>query len=84
MEPAAMRDALAACGGLDTLVTVVDASVFAKGLWATGARVLERRDLGLDGLTSVYDVLSSAGLWKVSATSWKGPVSRRMHLHQLR
>jgi G3E family GTPase len=63
-EPAAMRDALAACGGLDTLVTVVDASVFAKGLWATGARVLERRDLGLDGLTSVYDVLSSAGLWR--------------------
>lgn len=64
VEPAAMRDALAACGGLDTLVTVVDASVFAKGLWATGARVLERRDLGLDGLTSVYDVLSSAGLWR--------------------
>ena len=63
-EPAAMRDALCGCGGLDTLVTVVDASVFAQGLWATGARVLERRDLGLDGLASVYDVLSSAGLWR--------------------
>ena len=63
-EPAAMRDALAGCGGLDTLVTVVDASVFAQGLWATGARVLERRELGLDGLASAYDVLSSAGLWR--------------------
>ena len=59
-EPAAMRDALAGCGGLDTLVTVVDASVFARGLWATGARVLERRELGLDGLASAYDVLGSA------------------------
>ena len=63
-EPAAMRDALCGCGGLDTLVTVVDASVFAQGLWATGARVLERRELGLDGLASAYDVLSSAGLWR--------------------
>ena len=63
-EPAAMRDALAGCGGLDTLVTVVDASVFAQGLWAAGRRVLERRDLGLDGLASAYDVLSSAGLWR--------------------
>ena len=68
-EPSSLRDALAtrlpraAGAALDSLVTVVDAAEFA-GLWGSGDRLADRRELGLGGLASVYDLVATAGVWR--------------------